>query len=286
MTEGGARKPMSAAAVSITGRDESSNMSGSQRGDQLAIRRSALLSARLRFSPETQPLRDTAIDNIVQQNLLLEESEGGLTVLEIERQGVVSFSGDRPVIMRGDLKGSLERLVSQGRVARSGEGRGARYKLTQSAEQELWASQQEAENRLRDTVRRGLKYEPTEIGSYEAAFLYCVSLLFSSLSETYVRHLKGEVRATDLACETTVGAAIARTKSNYPEIDPSVLESAVIAFLSEKHPQSDAIKWNLAQSYFLANAIGLVYCFIKLYSAQTRSPAARTSSSGERRGRR
>ncbi len=33
-------------------------------------------------------------------------------------------------------------------------------------------------------------------------------------------------------------------------------------------------------------ATRLVYRFIKLYSSQTRSPAARTSSSGERRGRR
>ena len=61
--------------------------------NDIAHKRSILFSARIRFSPEIQPVRDTAIDKIIEQNLLVADYEGGLTLKEIENQGAVCFAG-------------------------------------------------------------------------------------------------------------------------------------------------------------------------------------------------
>jgi len=38
----------------------------------VAQKRSILLSARIQFSPETQPIKETAIDKVVEQNLFVD----------------------------------------------------------------------------------------------------------------------------------------------------------------------------------------------------------------------
>ena len=82
----------------------------------IARKRSILFCARIRFSPETQPIRETAIDKIIEQNLLIADSESGLTLREIDAQGTVSFAGGTPAISRLDMQKSLERLVESNRV--------------------------------------------------------------------------------------------------------------------------------------------------------------------------
>jgi len=55
--------------------------------DEITQKRALLLSARTRFTPEIQPVRETAIDKIVEQNLLLADCTGGVTLREMEEQG-------------------------------------------------------------------------------------------------------------------------------------------------------------------------------------------------------
>jgi hypothetical protein len=67
-------------------------------------KRALLFSARLRFAPEAQSIRDAAIDGVVEQTLLLVDVDVGLTVPELQRQLRTEF-GDNPVLSIGELRG-------------------------------------------------------------------------------------------------------------------------------------------------------------------------------------
>ena len=55
----------------------------------IARKRSMRLSPRLRFAPQVQPLRETAIDKILEQNLLIADRDDGVIVQELEHAGAL-----------------------------------------------------------------------------------------------------------------------------------------------------------------------------------------------------
>jgi hypothetical protein len=76
----------------------------------IARKRSMLLSTRLRFAPQVQPLRETAIDKILEQNLLIADDDEGVTVQELERGGALSLTGGVTALHRADIQQALQRL--------------------------------------------------------------------------------------------------------------------------------------------------------------------------------
>jgi hypothetical protein len=221
-------------------------------------KRAVLFSARLRFSPETQPIRETAIDKIVEQNLLLASSEDGLTLQEIEKQGVINFSGGAPVFSRRDLQASLTRLASSERVAEIlDEENEAHYRLSTTAQEELWAVQRTSERRVSSVVMRLFKNITGDCQVYEAPFVECLSIIFAQLGEAYVRLLKGDLGHQDVLAMPLVQKALRVIKEKYPEIDIQVFEVGVITFFRDSHPDYDAIKWNMGQNYYVAKALGI-----------------------------
>lgn len=81
--------------------------------NDIAIKRSILLSVRMRFSPETQPIKETAIDNIIEQNLLVSDCPEGLTLEEIDKQSIICFACELSAINRIDMEKSLTRLIRE-----------------------------------------------------------------------------------------------------------------------------------------------------------------------------
>lgn len=223
----------------------------------IAHKRAVLFSARMRFSPETQPVRDTAIDKIIEQNLLVADCDEGLTLREIEEQGVVCFAGGLPAISRLDMQKSLERLVEANRMIVSGEPGQERYRLSEQALQELWEIQRSAEGRFARVVDRLFRNAEEGPSVYTTPFLECLCIIFSRLGETYVRLIKGEVGLDELLGSPSVLRALREVRARYPSINQSLFEAAVFSFFQDSDPDYDAIKWNMAQNYYVAKALGL-----------------------------
>lgn len=126
----------------------------------IARKRSILFSARIRFSPETQPVKETAIDKIIEQHLLIAGCNGGLTLQETEKQGRICFANGTSAINRLDMQKSLERLVELNRVIVPGN---LKYKLSEQAFQELSELQRLTEARFEQVV--GKLFKNTEEGA-------------------------------------------------------------------------------------------------------------------------
>jgi len=223
----------------------------------IARKRSVLFSARIRFSPETQPVRETAIDKILEQNLLVADGDRGLTLQEIEQEGAICFAGGTPAISCLDMQRSLKRLVQSKRVIASGKQDQKRYRLSEQALQELWAIQQYAEARFAQVVSRLFGNAEEGPSAYTTPFLECLCIIFSRLGEAYVRLIKGEVDFDELLRLPSVLRALREVKAKYPSIDHSLFEAVVFSFFQDSDPDYDAIKWNMAQNYYVGKALGL-----------------------------
>lgn len=225
--------------------------------NDIARKRSVLFSARIRFSPETQPVRETAIDKILEQNLLVADGDRGLTLQEIEQQGAICFAGGTPAISRLDMQKSLKRLVGSNRVIASGKQDQRRYRLSEQALQVLWEIQRSAEGRFAQVVDRLFRNVEEGPSAYTTPFLESLCIIFSRLGETYVRLIKGEVGFDELLSLPSVLRALREVTTRYPSINQSLFEAAVFSFFRDSNPDYDTIKWNMAQNYYVAKALGL-----------------------------
>ncbi len=221
--------------------------------EDIARKRSVLLSARIRFSPETQPVRETAINKIVEQNLLVADREGGITVREIEQQGALCFADGAPAIGRAEIEKALGRLVADRRL----EVAGSKYRLAEQVRTELWEWQRSTEHRFARVVSRLFVNAAIDSPRYAVPFLHCLCIIFSGLGETYVRLIKGEAGPSDLLHLPLVLRALRETKARYPFVDSDTFDAAITPFFRDADPDYDAIKWNLAQNYYIAKALGL-----------------------------
>ncbi len=190
-------------------------------------RRLLLFSTRLRFMPQVQPIRETAINKIIEQNLLL--ADRPLSVSEIEKQ-CLDLNG-RSVLSRNDIEVSLRQLANTTLIV-TGMVPPFRYCLTDERRQELWSVQADAEKTYTTIVSRLFKGVPAGPTRYSEPFLECLSLIFSRLGETYVRHIKHEVSASELLGFANISRAVADvTKELFGDasfyIDTNVLVHAL-----------------------------------------------------------
>ena len=215
-------------------------------------RRLLLFSTRLRFMPQVQPIRETAINKIIEQNLLL--ADRPLSVSEIEKQ-CLDLNG-RSVLSRNDIEVSLRQLANTTLIV-TGMVPPFRYSLTDERRQELWSIQADAEKTYTTIVSRLFKGVPPGPTRYSEPFLECLSLIFSRLGETYVRHIKHEVSASELLGFANISRAVADVTKHHPHLETAYLSAATIQFFEESDPTFDKLKWNLAQNYYVSKALGL-----------------------------
>jgi hypothetical protein len=226
-------------------------------GNEIARKRSILFSARTRYSAQIQPIRESAIDKILEQNLLVSDSPDGLSLEAIREQGGACFAGGMPALSHSDMRSSLNRLELQGRVDKQKLGGEFVYKLSPNALEELWKTQEAAEERFTKTVRRLLKDSAENHRDYLAPFLECLCIIFAELGEKYVRVIKGEIKHEEMLSTSTIISALKVVIEKYKNVNKSTIESMISTFFRETDPDYDAIKWNLAQNYYLAKALGL-----------------------------
>jgi hypothetical protein len=219
---------------------------------EIARRRLVLFSARVQYGPETQPIREHAIERLIEHDLLLADGTSGQTLAELYHQS--ERGGFR--IHRADLAKALERLKFAGRVAECGAIRPIAYRLTQDALEQLWDNQRASERRLEKILRQLFRDCPNGWRFYEAAFVQCISLIFSELGEAYARLLQGGSR-DDFLSRATISSAISEARTRYPKVDEEWLKVGVHSFFEKDDPDFIYLKWNLAQNYYVAKALGL-----------------------------
>ena len=226
-------------------------MSSAEQQAEIKQKRLLLFSTRIRFMPHTQPIRETAIDKILEQNLLLCDTPQ--LVREIETQ-CLDLNGC-PVLSRADIESSLRRL-SGGSVLVE-HGHELRYSLSEPRKQDLWAQQSSAEQRYKKIVERLFKGASGGPSRYSSAFLESLSSVFSELGEAYVRHLQGEINPAELMRLANIQRIIEETNHRFGNVDGATLAAALLRFFEEVDPGFADLKWNLAQNYYIAKALGL-----------------------------
>lgn len=224
--------------------------------EDVTRKRTILVSARLRFSPTTQPVKDAAIDRIVEQTLLLADDKG-LNIQQIQEQAAISLATRTPLVNWNDLDRSLDKLLEQGRVTSYGEPARRKFRLSNEAAQDLWKIQNDTEQRINRVLNELFRDAPGGPSKYSAPFFEFLSLVFSRLGEVYVRYIQDEFKADELLRLPNVDRTLASIKSKYRALDESVFRTAVFAFFRDRNPDYDMIKWNMAQNYYVAKALGL-----------------------------
>lgn len=219
-------------------------------------KREMLFTVRTRFSPQTQPVKETAIDKIIEQNLLLSDSKNGLTLDDIQKQGILSLASGNNLISSSDIRASIKRLAAKERILINKYGGKEHYKLSENAFKELDHLTHETEVRFNSVVSKLFKNTAKPL-DYVSPFLRCLSIAFSELGERYIRIIKGDVKSDELLSGRLLPSAIDRVKKEFQSIDGQVFNKAIIDFFQDSNPEYDAIKWNMAQNFYIAKVIGL-----------------------------
>jgi hypothetical protein len=222
----------------------------------VASRRQLLFSARMRFSPETQSIRQQAIDRIIEQNLALSDAQVGLSVQQIQEQRIVAMPDGTTVLPREEIQAGLSRLVAAARVGVD-TGDPPKYRVEDRIRADVWSVQTVCEERLASIVNRLFRGAEKGAASYKKPFMECLCYIFSRLGEAYVRQIKHEITADELLNQPHVSRAFKTIKTSYPFVDERLFQSAVVTFFSDHDPIFASLKWNLAQNYFVAKCLGL-----------------------------
>ncbi len=220
--------------------------------EDILRKRFILSTARIRFSPHSQPVKETAVDKIIEHILFVYVIEEGLSLEEIQ-QTFSSQSGGLS-INPSDIKNSLHRLVSNHRILSTLKGNHEVYKLSDEAKEDNDISERQAEARFNAVAAKLFKNAKEGFSLYIDPFVKSLSIIFSQLGEESVRLIKGDIRGEELA---SIPSTLNEIKKEFPTIDHALFENGLLVFFRDSDPEYDAIKWNVAQNYYIAKALGL-----------------------------
>jgi len=223
--------------------------------EDIAQKRSILLTTRMRFSPQIQPVKESAMEKIIEQILFTIDTERGISLQEI--QDIFASETGGYAISSHDMEDSLQRLVKKQRVVPEQRGRHKLYKLSEEVRRELGEIQRHAEERFNSVVNRLFKNAKEGPSVYNSPFLKFLCIVFSKLGEECVRIIKGDIKEDDFLSFPFVSSALKEVEKNFNSIDHSLFRKAVISFFQDSDPEYNAIKWNMVQSYYIAKALGL-----------------------------
>ncbi len=223
--------------------------------EDIARKRSMLLTARIRFSPQVQPVKEAATDRIIEQILFVTPSEKGLSVEEI--QGIFSSESGGYAITSSDMRNSCKRLVGKQRIVPQQTGGLELYRLLDKASRDLGETLHEAEVHFNSVVDRLFKNAKEGTSAYRAPFFKVLSIIFSQLGEEYVRVIKGDIKGNEFLSVLFVSSVLKDVKKEFNLTDAPLFENGILSFFGDSDPEYDAIKWNLAQNYYIAKALGL-----------------------------
>ena len=222
--------------------------------DEIRGKREILLTVRIRFAPEMQPVKEATLDRVIENTLYAcDISKAGLTVDQI--QDAFSLESGGYSLNQGDLRATLLRLVKSHRIVRA-QNATDKYHLSDKARDEIITVQKEAERNYSRIISRVFENVTDNPSIYREPLLRTLSSIFAQLGEENVKLIKG-LAETNGFYAGYVNAALNEVKSDFPSINLEILEAAIVRFIRDKDPDYDELKWNIAQNYYLTKALGL-----------------------------
>ena len=211
--------------------------------DDVAINRTALLSARTRFSHSGADLRNQAVERILEENLAAAAS----ALSEIEIDQIVGFAGHAPLLKPDDVSAGIRNLRKKGRIIERHAGGRITYTLSDEAKtassQTIANSRKELEDVIIDL------FGIDEANEYGQSFLNLLCLVFHRLGNVYVQ-VMGKSNTEPFVKHELLIRTIEDVHAKAPIRDPDAFKRGVNRFFRESNPRFDSIKWNMTQSYF------------------------------------
>ncbi len=216
-----------------------------------ASSRDALFGYRLRFAPETQPIRQTILDNLVLRNIRDFNDSQGATVgklCNLSIQPEQEFA-----ITQAETKASLSRLEQAGLVRSAIIKRKHHWFLTQDGKAKIQEKEMHCA-RMREDVVAVLFGADTDGSGASTPFFEALGLIFDDIAVGYIEAMFSE-RPSPVA-PSIIDVAVTGVAARHP-VDRSTLTSAIQRFFRESTPEFDWIKWTYCKNYYSVRALGL-----------------------------
>ncbi len=214
-----------------------------------------LLGARMRFSPETgASVREEAIDRVLEQNLAYADQTG---LSEEELRETIRLPGGNRILTAADAHAGLFRLIGRGHAEEKPPTGSGKFILSAKVDDEIRQTVGQAQKNWDLVVKDLFAAARGSLGQYADAFVEVLCHVFSRVSSGNVAVLVGkDVQHADTH-HLIHRAFEAVLKSRPVSADKQAFEAGVTRFFRESTPQFDAIKWNMAQNFYVAIALGI-----------------------------
>lgn len=219
---------------------------------EILQKRSILLTTNIRFSSQTQSIKEMSLDRIIEQALFL-SSEDKLELSKI--QGNINTDFGIHTISFKEVESAIKRLIQKNRIIEETINKKIEYRIPKRVKQELEEIERQATHRFDSIVEKLFKYSSVGFIKYKEPFLRFLCVIFSKLGEECVKIIKGNVDDINFTIPL-IDLTIKQIQKDFNYIDLSLFKSAALKFFEENDPEYNSIKWNLSQSYFIIKALG------------------------------
>jgi hypothetical protein len=220
--------------------------------DKLA--RTLILSARLQYGSDVQPMIKLAVDKMVMQALYISDSPEGNNTNEIEK--TLLLADGTCAVSLGRLKSSLKRLIKVEKVIIAKDKSPRRFKLSSDSFASFEAIAQESIHRYERVIQRLYKHSEENTHSYSEPFLDCLRVIFTRLGDVFVRQIRGldnDIKSHKVTLKKCIADVAA--KHNIANLEE--FTQGIYNFFMLSDPDFVEIKMNMAQNYYIAKTLGL-----------------------------
>lgn len=214
------------------------------------VQRSILTSTIFRFSPQTQPVRQTALDRIVENALYHSGDDSKSTEISDlfrEEEGIAASPPE--------VEETLKRLCEEGRIHKV-QGSRQSYYLDPETREEIETQHEEAKKQKYKIVEELLGYTEENAEEYISPFILVLSRIFAELGGESVQLLQGN-SSHNAEIDSKSVERYCHTAANSTAINADILQQAIEDFFESNDPDYNALKWQLAQNFFISKSIGL-----------------------------
>jgi len=223
--------------------------------EQMKIKRSLLLCARMRMTAPGASIREQAIEKVIEQNLAAADAPGGL--MDVELCKIYDLGDDSPSLRIADVREGLKALRRQGRLVLKPTTEGDRFALSESVLAEVNSIIEKADTLFESAVSKLFGSAPGGLEKYRPAFMRSLCLVFSSLGNEYARVIAGAEAIESFLGHQMLDDAISEAIDQHGVPDVDAFKRGVMEFFGDSSPDFTAIKWNYAQNYYLFKVLGL-----------------------------
>lgn len=217
-----------------------------------------LFATRIQFGPDFEVPRESAIDAIVERALFSLESSNKQAIHEDEIFEYIDQIAKIGLHQR-EIVAAIARLEKENHIRANGK---KCFSLVEGNREKIKIEFEGAYHRTNDVVSRlfdSLITSDSELARMHAFFMDFLSILFARIGAQAVGVLTGEIKVDDFLdnkiVEKILSDALARAK--FGDDEEALVKQKCYDFFRITDPSYDMIKFNLGQSYYIAQILGM-----------------------------